>query len=85
MNFEGAPAFYEDTLVGSRLRIGDVDLEVDKRNRRCVMINLEPADAVSSPRVLQRVGRGYKGYAGVYAKPLNEGLVREGDPVFLLG
>jgi hypothetical protein len=80
---ETAP-FYEDTLIGRRVRIGDsVEMMLVKKDGRCVIITLDPDTAAPSPEVLEAVSRKHAGYAGVYCAVLREGVIRPGDPVFV--
>ncbi|MGH9700303.1 MAG: MOSC domain-containing protein [Candidatus Acidiferrales bacterium] len=85
VQWEEQPPFFEDQLVGRELQIGgDVTIQVVKKDRRCVIINLDPATAESSPVVLEKVARVHDGCAGVYGAVLREGVVRADDPVYLL-
>ena len=77
-------AFFEDTLIGSRVRIGEtVEIMPVKKDGRCVIITLDPDTASSSPEVLDVVAKKHEGCAGVYAVVLREGVIRPGDPVFV--
>jgi len=79
----GGP-FFEDSLVGRELRIGEsVAIRIVKKDGRCVMINLDPDTAEASPAVLERVARHHEGCSGVYGAVLREGVVRMNDPVYL--
>jgi uncharacterized protein YcbX len=75
--------FFEDSLVGRELRIGEtVTIHVVKKDGRCVMITLDPDTAEASPVVLEKVAREHAGCVGVYGAVLREGIVRVNDPVF---
>lgn len=77
--------FFEDTLIGRELLIGEtVTLQIVKKNKRCVMITLDPETAASSPQVLENVFRGHDGCAGVYGAILREGIVKVDDPIYLI-
>jgi len=77
--------FLEDSHVGRELQMGEtVTLQIVKKDQRCIMITLDPETAVSAPVVLEKVSREHAGCAGVYAVVLREGVVRAGDPVYLL-
>jgi hypothetical protein len=76
--------FFEDGLVGRELRIGEsVAIHIVKKDGRCVMINLDPDTAESSPVVLEKVARQHEGCLGVYGAVLREGVVRTNDPLYL--
>jgi hypothetical protein len=75
--------FFEDSLVGRELRIGETaTIRVVKRDERCVMITLDPETAEAAPVVLEKVAREHEGCAGVYGAVLREGIVRTNDPVY---
>lgn len=77
--------FFEDELIGCELQVGDtVALQVVKKNGRCVMIGIDPDTAKASPHVFEHVSRKYGGCTGIYGAVLREGIVRDGDPVFLV-
>lgn len=75
----GLPPFAEDSLVGHRLDIGDVCLEVSLRSTRCVMIDMETADLASQPGNLRAVGRINDLCLGVVARVTKPGRIRVGD------
>ena len=76
--------FFEDTLVGRALQIGEnVTIHIVAKDGRCVMITLDPETAAPSPVVLEKVARDHAGCAGVYGAVLREGIVKVNDPVYL--
>lgn len=85
VDWQDSRPFFEDELVGRELQIGEtIALQVVKKDGRCVMIGLDPDTAKASPQVFEHVSRKHGGCAGVYAAALREGIVREGDPIFLI-
>jgi MOSC domain-containing protein len=77
--------FFEDSLVGRTLRIGDaVSVTALKKDVRCVMITLDPDNASPFPGLLECVARRHGGCAGIYATVLGEGIVRRNDPIWLI-
>lgn len=84
-HWESDAPFFEDTLAGRELQIGEtVVVQVVKKDQRCIMISLDPETAVSSPQVLARVFQNHEGCAGVYGAVLREGIVKVGDPIYLI-
>jgi MOSC domain-containing protein len=78
-------AFFEDTLIGRQLRIGDsVRVMALKKDVRCVMITLDPDDGSPFPQLLECVARNHGGCAGIYCTVLGEGIVRRNDPIWLI-
>jgi uncharacterized protein len=77
--------FFEDTLIGRTLRIGDaVSMMPLKKDGRCVMITLDPDNASPFPPLLECVARNHGGCAGIYGAVLGEGIVRRNDPIWLI-
>lgn len=79
---DGLPAWSEFDLVGKRLRIGDVALEVFKRTERCAATNVDPVTAVRDHKIPSFLSRTY-GHTdfGVYARFVTGGTLRVGDRV----
>jgi uncharacterized protein len=77
--------FLEYSLIGKELQIGGtVMLQVVTKNRRCVMITLDPDTAKAQPEILEIVSRRHEGSLGVYGAVLREGIVRTGDPIYAI-
>jgi uncharacterized protein YcbX len=78
----GDAAFPEDEWVGSVLRVGDMRMRVDRRDVRCVMINIDPVTDEKDPDVLRTVARERDTSLGVYGATVTPGTVAVGAPVF---
>jgi uncharacterized protein YcbX len=76
-------AYVEDAWVGATLRIGALRLRVDKRDQRCVMVNVDPATGARDPAVLRTIGRERDACLGVYASVATPGALAVGDAVLL--
>lgn len=82
VRWDNGEPFYENELVGAKLRIGEkLTVMVVKKDSRCVIITLDPSTAEASPEVFEAVARNHAGCLGVYASVLREGIVRAGDAV----
>jgi uncharacterized protein YcbX len=79
----GPELFPEDAWVGSVLRLGEARMRVDQRDRRCVMINVDPDTTERDPAVLRAVARERGTCLGVYGATVQPGRVAVGDPVVL--
>lgn len=79
----GDGSFPEDRWVGSVLRIGGMAMRVDKRDERCVMINVDPLSAARDASVLKAVARERQACLGVYGQVVTPGRVAVGDAVLL--
>ena len=77
----GLAAFAEDELVGRRLRVGEVQLEVTMRSPRCVMIDMESADLPRQHGNLLGIGRINEACLGVIARVLEPGRIAVSDAV----
>jgi MOSC domain-containing protein len=77
--------FFEEELAGRELQIGETaQVQIVKKDSRCIMIGLDPDTAKASPGIFAHVSRKHGGCTGVYGAVLREGIVRAGDPVFLV-
>jgi uncharacterized protein YcbX len=77
--------YSENKLVGCTLQVGErLRIAVLERDPRCKMITLDPDTGKEEPRVLRHVTKAHDGMAGVYAAVLVEGVVRKGDPIWLV-
>jgi uncharacterized protein YcbX len=79
----------EDDWVGGVLRFGDradsAQMRVDRKDQRCMMLNLDPETARQTPEALRAVVSTRANCAGVYGTPVRTGTVRVGDYVYLEG
>jgi MOSC domain-containing protein len=79
----GDEPFPEDAWVGSVVRIGAARMRIDQRDKRCVMINVDPDTTERDPAVLKAVAREREACLGVYGTTVQPGRVAVGDPVVL--
>jgi uncharacterized protein YcbX len=75
----------EEEWVGRVLRVGDAQIRIDRRDRRCAVVNVDPATARRDPSVLRAIVREHESTLGVYATPVIPGRIAIGDPVLNLG
>lgn len=75
--------FQEVEWVGAVIQIGQLKLHVNKRDKRCVMVNVDPTTADLNPAVLRTIARECQAQLGVYAATVEPGQVRLGDQVIL--
>ena len=78
-----AEPFREDAWVGRVLRIGALRLRIDKRDKRCVMVNVDPVTARRSPKILRAIARERDACLGVYGSTVQPGRVAVGDAVVI--
>jgi uncharacterized protein YcbX len=82
----GDAPFQEDAWVGAQLRCeSGLVLRVDQRDKRCVMINVDPATAERDPQILRAVARNRDACAGVYGTTVVPGRVALGDALWVDG
>jgi uncharacterized protein YcbX len=81
----GGEPFQEDGWIGHTLRLGDLRMRVDRRDRRCVMVDIDPATLERGPGVLRAIARERESCLGVYGSTVTPGRVAIGDPVLLDG
>jgi len=75
--------FPEDGWIGTVVRVGDAVVRVDQRDRRCVMVNVDPTTTGIDGTVLRTIAHEREGYLGVYGNVVTPGRVAVGDPVEL--
>jgi uncharacterized protein YcbX len=80
---EGDGDFPEDQWVGKVLRLGGMAMRVDKRDKRCVMVNVNPETTEKNADVLRAIARDRDSRLGVYGTTVEEGTVTVGDAVTL--
>ena len=76
-------SFPEDRWVGAVLRIGSLRCRVDVRDKRCVMVNVDPSNVGSDSDILRTIVKQRNARFGVYGSTVEPGEVLVGDPVFL--
>jgi len=81
----GRAAFPEDGWIGSVLRIGEARVRLDKRDQRCVMVNIDPTTTRRDPAILRAIAKHRAGCLGVYGTTVQPGRVAVGDAVILEG
>lgn len=81
----GGEPFAEDAWVGAVLAVGSLRMRVDKRDGRCVVIDVDPATTGRNPAVLRAVARERQGCLGVYGTTVHPGRVSVGDAVAIEG
>ena len=83
-DFAGVEGFFEDSLVGREILIGETAvIAVIERDPRCKMITLDPDTAAVAPEVIRQVASAHGRCAGVYATVVVEGRIRAGDAISL--
>ena len=75
--------FPEDAWVGRVLRIGGLRMRVDQRDKRCVMVTIDPVTLLRNPAILRAIARERDNRLGVYGSTVEPGRVAVGDPVEL--
>ena len=78
----GAP-FEEDEWVGSAVRIGAAVVRMDRRDSRCIIVNVDPASGLPDSHLLKVIDTTRQARAGVYGTTVRPGLIRVGDPVLV--
>ena len=79
----GAAAFPEDEWVGRDLTVGTTWMRIDKRDKRCVVVNVDPVTGRRDPTVLRAIAAHRDTCLGVYGSTIRPGRVAVGDSVVL--
>ena len=80
---EAGEPFAEEGWIGKVLTIGGFQMRVDRRDERCVMVDVNPDTGRRDAQILKRLGRERDACLGVYGTTVTPGVVRVGDPVSL--
>jgi uncharacterized protein len=75
--------FPEQTWLGRRVRVGDVELEVTLTCPRCIMVTREQGDLARDGQVLRTIVRHADQNIGVYANVVRGGTLAAGTTVTL--
>jgi uncharacterized protein YcbX len=76
-------AYAEDTWVGAMIQIGTLRMRVDKRDQRCMVVNVDPDTGARDPEILRAISRERQTCLGVYGSIATPGAIAVGDPVVL--
>jgi uncharacterized protein len=81
------PYASEDEWVGAEVIIGEGEdatrIRAERKDERCMMINLDPDTARQDPQVLRAVVQTREEYAGIYGSVAAPGTIRVGDVIRL--
>jgi uncharacterized protein YcbX len=84
VDFSDGHPFEEDALIGREIGMGSVVARFDKRDKRCVTINVDPATSRKNAAVLRAVAQERQSCLGVYATVVQTGTISVGDPVSIV-
>ena len=73
--------FPEDAWVGRVLCVGGMRMRVDARDKRCVVVNVDPVTTRRDPAVLRAITQERQACLGVYGSTVQPGHIAVGDPV----
>ncbi len=76
-------AFPEDAWCGATLRIGEMEMRIDRRDPRCVIVTMDPDTGRRDPTVLREIAQQRANCAGVYGTTVTPGTIAVGDAVFI--
>jgi uncharacterized protein YcbX len=79
----GGAAFPEDEWVGRTLTVGMTRIRIDGRDKRCVVVNVDPVTGRRDPTVLRAIAAHRETRLGVYGSTIRPGRVKVGDSVVL--
>lgn len=77
--------YVEDTWVGSVLQIGGAAVRLDRRDSRCVVVNVDPETGQPNSDLLKVIGRQREAFAGCYGTTVRPGRIDVGAPVTVAG
>jgi len=74
----------ENSWIGEVIQIGSMRMRIDKRDKRCVTINVDPETTQKNPAVLRAVAQECDTRFGVYGAPVTPGTLSIGDSVSIV-
>jgi uncharacterized protein YcbX len=77
--------YVEDQWVGTVVHIGEAAIRIDRRDSRCVILNVDPDSGRPDAALLTRIPPSRRACAGVYGTTVRPGPIRVGDPVMVAG
>jgi uncharacterized protein len=80
----GNAPYEEDAWVGQVLRIGEAEVRIDRRDQRCVVVDVEPTTFRRQPGLLRAIVQRREGCLGVYGTTVAPGRITVGDAVYLV-
>jgi len=80
----GVEGLMEREWPGHRLQIGGVLIQAAQLRGRCIMTTFDPDTLHQDRNILRRIVSELDGTMALDCAVLQGGLIREGDPVFLL-
>jgi len=80
----GVEGLMEREWPGHRLQIGGVLIQAAQLRGRCIMTTFDPDTLHEDRNILRRIVSELDGTMALDCAVLQGGLIREGDPVFLL-
>jgi hypothetical protein len=81
---EAEGMFPEDEWIGATLEIGSARIRVDRRDQRCVVVNVDPGSGRRDAAILGAIARERQSCLGVYASTVSPGRIKRGDTVRLV-
>jgi uncharacterized protein len=77
---DGLGAWGEFDLIGRRMRLGDAVVEITKRIDRCAATDVDPSLGIRDLRMVELLERSFGHHdCGVYARVINDGVVKPGS------
>jgi uncharacterized protein YcbX len=76
-------SFPEEERVGQALTVGTAWTRIDGRDKRCVVVNVDPVTGRRDPEVLRAIATHRETCVGVYGSAIRPGRVAVGDSVAL--
>lgn len=73
--------FPEDAWVSRTVRIGGLRMRLDQRDKRCLIVTVDPVTLRRDPAILRAIARERDNRLGVYGSTMQPGRVAVGDPV----
>jgi MOSC domain-containing protein len=80
----GNEPYEEDAWVGQVLRMGEAEVRIDRRDQRCVVVDVDPASSRRRPGLLRAIAERHAACLGVYGTTVAPGRIGIGDAVHVM-
>jgi uncharacterized protein len=80
----GNEPYEEDAWIGRVVRMGEAEVRIDRRDQRCVVVDVDPVSSRRRPGLLRAIAQRHAACLGVYGTTVTPGRISVGDTVYVV-